>query len=605
MSSQADKERVRDANDIVDVVSGFVNLKQTGKSFKGLCPFHKEKTASFHVFPDRQNFKCFGCGAGGDVYEFLMKAEGKTFPETLQMLAQRAHIELERGVRPVNDEEDKLKRKIASVCQWAMERFQQALYQSEPGKKAVVYVQERKISEALQKQFELGFAPPGWDNLLRAGNRDHFSEEILEKAGLILVREDEKKRYDRFRNRVMFPIFDLQGKPVAFGGRMIGPGEPKYLNSPETLIFHKGEMLYALNWARDAARHTKRFVLVEGYMDVIACHGAGVTECVASLGTALSPAQARLLKRYAPKVILLYDMDAAGVTATIRAFEILHQAGLQVEVVTLPDAKDPDEFIQKQGVAAFSKRLEAGLSMPAFVLDVACRRNNTDTVDGKIAVIKETGQIIVQYPHDGIERSDYIHLVAERLHLLDTQVQAEMARVVKGLVRRRVFESEEEPGISGGVLHARKAIEEEQILVTLLQFPLMVEAFREKIDPELFRVPEFKRLLQKIMQAPVADPDDSEAWFLEFHKRLPEEMAALAARLVAIDKGTEEPQKVLQDCLGRLRIAVLQDRLTGIQIKIKEVEKQGDMETFKLLAQEKKETAAELKIYGVIWKGER
>jgi len=600
VNSQADKERVRDANDIVEVVSGYVQLKSAGKNFKGLCPFHREKTPSFMVSQERQSFKCFGCGAGGDIFEFLMRIEGMTFPEALQRLAERAHVVLSNNQGSESLGIDRLRRQLYPVLTWAAERFQQALSSSEIGKRAKAYLKRRNVSESLLEQFGIGFAPPGWDNLLRAGIRDHYSREILEKAGLLITKAGTNKIYDRFRNRVMFPIFDLHGRPVAFGGRLLGNGEPKYLNSPETAIFHKGELLYGLNFARERACSQKRLILVEGYMDVIACHGAGVTETVASLGTSLTPYQAKLIKRYVNQVVLVYDMDEAGLRASIRAFELLNQVGIRVQVVIIPGAKDPDEYIQTKGAEAFQDQLSRTQSIVEFIVNAASQRYSQDTVDGKLAIIREVGPLILQFPKDSIERTEYIHWVAERLRLLDQQVITELDCLQKGGSLGRLASDAEVS--QGDIIKSRRAVEEELIISTLLQFPVEIEVFREVIDPDMFTVPEYRQLIRKILEVEPVDPDNEGMWFPAFCKTIPPELSELAIRLQALDRGTREPERVLRDCFKRLQVEELQEKLTGIQIRIRESEKAGDMEVFKQLAQEKFALAARLKQFGVIWK---
>jgi DNA primase len=602
VSSQADKERVREANDIVEVVSGYVSLKSTGKNFKGLCPFHKEKTPSFMVSTDRQSFKCFGCGVGGDVFEFMMRMESLTFPEAMQQLAKRGRIDLTPYQKTEETEADRLKRTLYPVMAWAVERFQKGLTSPEVGSQAQEYLKKRKLTPDLIEKFGIGFAPSGWDNILRAGTRDHYSKEILEHAGLLIRKENTDKVYDRFRTRVMFPIFDLQGRPVAFGGRLLVPGEPKYLNSPETPVFHKGELLYALNFARDRARENKRLILTEGYMDVIACHGADVTETVASLGTSLTTQQAKLIKRYVNQVILLYDMDNAGVQASVRAFELLHREGVQVSVAILPDAKDPDEFIHKHGVEAFQTQLKQTLSIVEFILNASIQEHSIDSVDGKLAILKEIGPLILQYPKNGVERDDYIHLAAERLRLLDKQVVAELERVESKTRTQPAKEEKQGKTQIGGLARTRQAIEEELIISTLLQFPLEIEAFRDILKPENFSVSEYRELIVKILKAEPVDPDDEELWFPSVSEQWPLEILELSKRLRSMDRGTEEPERVLRDCLNGLQFMELKEQLNEIQIRIKEAEKNGDMETLKQLAQEKITLASRVQQFGVIWK---
>ncbi|MEW6516314.1 MAG: DNA primase [candidate division FCPU426 bacterium] len=596
MNLPDDKERVRDATDIVAVVSQYVALKAAGRNLKGLCPFHGEKTPSFFVNPERQTFKCFGCGAGGDVFEFLMRREGWTFPETLKTLAERANITLTRTGGSQQPEREQLKRQLYAVMAWAAERFTQALRAPEAGKGARAYLQQRQIPEELWSQFGLGFAPPGRDNLLRAAQRDHYSQELLLQAGLLVEAGDQGSPYDRFRQRWMFPIFDLQGRPVAFGGRLLGDQGPKYLNSPETPLFRKGDLLYALNVAREAARSAGRLIVVEGYVDAIACHAAGLAETVASLGTALTPKQAQLIKRYANQAVLMYDADEAGIAATRRAFELLVQAGVSVKAVVLPEAKDPDEYWRRFGASALKERVDRAVSVVEYVLEKNLAAVDTRSLDGKLKVVRLIGPLIRLFPAGGIEEGEYAHLLAQRLQLLDRQVLTEISRLQTPAPLPK-----EQPAPEP--VRARAALEEELIVATLLRYPWTIAGWRDKLRPEWFQVSEYRNLLEKILAEPF-DPDQEDRWWPEARAALTTDLAELGERLLAVDRGTQDPERVLEDCVKRLELFRLQDRLTGIQIRIQEVEATGDWETLKQLQEEKRELAGQLKRFGPVWKGE-
>lgn len=602
MSGLDDKERVRDANDIVELVSQSVQLKQAGKNFRGLCPFHREKTPSFYVTPDRQTFKCFGCGAGGDVFEYVMRHDNLTFPEALRELAQRGHVTLSDRPSQDHHENEKARQQLYAVMAWALSRFQHALKAPDVGQPARAYLKKRQVGDEQAERFGLGFAPAGWDNLQRAGARDHYSRDVLEKAGLVVTQAESDKCYDRFRSRLIFPIWDLQGRPVGFGGRLLGPGEPKYLNSPETALFRKGELLYALNLAREAARPAGRLVLVEGYMDVMACHAAGITETVATLGTALTPQQAKLMKRYASQVVVLYDADEAGLRATQRAFELLNAAGVSVKVADLSGAKDPDDLLREQGAKALETNLAQAVSVVEFLLSAAIRRGDVRTGEGKLKIVREIGPLILQFPADGIEQGEYIHLVAERLQLLDRQVRTELKRlpgkgVVSSSARAEAGETTRPP------VQARKALEEELIIATLLHYPVEIEKQRAFLDPELFLVPEYHVLLEKLLETPASDPDQEEDWLPEFKRTLAPELAELATRLAAVDRGTVDPDRVIQDCLNRLLTFQLQERRAGLEVQIRDAK--GDLETVKRLFDERKTLDNRLNSLGPVWKSDR
>jgi DNA primase len=339
-------QRVRDASDIVAVVGEYVALKKAGSSFKGLCPFHTEKTPSFVVSPSRNTFHCFGCGKGGNAITFLMEMERIPFPEALQLLAGKAGVELPKPREEARDTERERERERL----FALHEFAGAFFYGQlttpAGRRAVEYLKERRITGETAKRFQIGFAPDAWDALKNAALKAGYAEKELVTGGLLAVNEEKGRNYDKFRDRVVFPVKNNFGKIIAFGGRALGEGPgPKYLNSPETPLFKKGENLYLLDAARDAIRREGRVLVVEGYFDAVTLHQSGIANAVATLGTALTREHAVVLKRYTQEVVLLYDADPAGQDAAVRGFEPLLEAGLGVRVLTLPDAKDPDEYL--------------------------------------------------------------------------------------------------------------------------------------------------------------------------------------------------------------------------------------------------------------------
>ena len=344
-------EKIKSQNDIVDVISERVRLKKAGRNFTGLCPFHNEKTPSFSVSQEKQIFKCFGCGEAGNVISFVMKDKNLSFIEAVKYLAARANIPLEFGNGPRSKSAQK-KDLLYKVNVEAAKFFFSNLMNNQ---KAKEYFLNRGIKEETIKKFGLGYANDSWNNLMFYLRRKGISDEVLEEAGLISVNKEKGTKYDRFRNRVMFPVFDYQGKVIGFGGRVLDDSKPKYLNSPETLVFQKGTNLYGLNFALKHNMSERYFVIVEGYMDLISLHQYGITNVVASLGTALTINQARLLKRYADKVVISYDADLAGQMATLRGLEILRTAGFDVRVLSIPQGKDPDEYVRSNGREAFLK----------------------------------------------------------------------------------------------------------------------------------------------------------------------------------------------------------------------------------------------------------
>jgi DNA primase len=340
-------EKIKDSTDIVAVVGEYVQLKKAGSSWKGLCPFHREKSPSFIVSPSRGSFHCFGCGKGGNVLTFLMAVENLPFPEAVKTLAQKAGIPLPKVEHDeATDARERERARIWAINESAAKFFQAHLNSTE-GATARSYLQKRGLNESDSLALGLGWAPAGWETLKHAATKSGYKPEEMVAAGLLVKNEEKGSIYDKFRDRVIFPVRDTFGRILAFGGRIMGDGEPKYLNSPETIVFKKGECLYLLDAAREKIREKGTTLVVEGYFDAIALHLHGFQNAVATLGTALTREHARLLKRYAPEVVVLYDADAAGQAAAKRGIEPLLSEGLRTRVLTLPDAKDPDEYLQK------------------------------------------------------------------------------------------------------------------------------------------------------------------------------------------------------------------------------------------------------------------
>ena len=401
-------EKIKSQNDIVDVISERVRLKKAGRNFTGLCPFHNEKTPSFSVSQEKQIFKCFGCGEAGNVISFVMKDKNLSFIEAVKYLAARANIPLEFGNGPRSKSAQK-KDLLYKVNVEAAKFFFSNLMNNQ---KAKEYFLNRGIKEETIKKFGLGYANDSWNNLMFYLRRKGISDEVLEEAGLISVNKEKGTKYDRFRNRVMFPVFDYQGKVIGFGGRVLDDSKPKYLNSPETLVFQKGTNLYGLNFALKHNMSERYFVIVEGYMDLISLHQHGITNVVASLGTALTINQARLLKRYADKVVISYDADVAGQMATLRGLEILRTAGFDVRVLSIPQGKDPDEYVLKYGPERFQKCVENAISLVEFKVKVLLKELNIENTNDKIKFLNEIAKILAKVTNQ-MEREIYVDKIAK------------------------------------------------------------------------------------------------------------------------------------------------------------------------------------------------
>ena len=406
-------EEVRSRNDIVDVISGYVHLQKKGANYFGLCPFHNEKSPSFSVSRSKQMYYCFGCGAGGNVFTFLMEYENDTFPEAVKALADRAGISL-----PEADESEEAKReqskrsRLLAINKEAAKYFYFQL-RAKQGELGLNYLRERQLTDETIHRFGLGYANKTADDLVRYLKGKGYSEELIREAGL--CNTDEKHgMYDKFWNRVMFPIEDINHRVIGFGGRVMGDGKPKYLNSPETPIFDKSRNLYGLNFARSSRKGN--IILCEGYMDVIAMHQAGFNQAVASLGTAFTLGQAGLLKRYAKEVLLSYDSDGAGVKAALRAIGILKEAGLTGRVINLEPYKDPDEFVKNLGAEAFQERIDNAENSFLFEIRMLQREYDLNDPEKKTEFHRAVAKKLCEFPEE-VERENYLEAVAEKYHI--------------------------------------------------------------------------------------------------------------------------------------------------------------------------------------------
>ena len=401
-------EEVRSRNDIVDVISQYVHLQKKGSSYFGLCPFHNEKTPSFSVTPSKQMYYCFGCGAGGNVFTFLMEYENFTFGEAMEALAQRAGVQLpERQMSGEARREADRRGRLLEINREAA-RYFYMLLRSEKGKAAYRYFSGRGLSPETMQKFGLGYSDKYRDDLYRYLRSKGYEEGILKDSGLVTI-DERRGGYDKFWNRAMFPIMDANSKVIAFGGRVMGEGEPKYLNSPETPVFNKSRTLYGLHLARKTRR--PQMILCEGYMDVIALHQAGFDNAVASLGTALTEGHAGILRRYTKEVYLSYDSDGAGQKAALRAIPILRDAGITCKVINMSPHKDPDEFIKALGPEAYEERIARAEN--SFMYTLRMREKDFDLRDpeGKTAFYREAARMILEFP-DELERDNYIEAVA-------------------------------------------------------------------------------------------------------------------------------------------------------------------------------------------------
>lgn len=446
-------QKVRDNTNILDVVGSYVSLKKKGKRYWACCPFHQEKTPSFSVSPEDGLYYCFGCHAGGDVFSFVEKMENLSFTEAVERLAEAAHLELPQAeVSPEEKRRKQFNDELYHAMELAVVYFHNCLRRTNMGKPGLAYFKRRHLTDETIDRFKLGFAPDSWHKLYGDFRTiKHISDTVLVTSGL--VGHKNGRYYDTFRNRCMFPILNLKGKPVAFGGRVMDDSKPKYLNSPETPIFNKRQLLFALYQALPEIRRTRQVIMVEGYMDAISLHGHGVTNAVASLGTAFTIEQARLLKRYADEVVFSYDMDAAGQNATRRALEIAGTTGLKMRVLHLSEGKDPDEFVNKYGGEAYKEAVAQAIPALDYLFKSLLETHDRTSLEGQHLILNDMFTVL-SARGDSFEFNTYIQKMARAL------------KVDEGLVRNeaRLFARKNNPRvyISQRVQNITESVEEDK-----------------------------------------------------------------------------------------------------------------------------------------------
>ena len=491
---------VRQSNDIVDVISQYVHLKRSGRNFFGLCPFHNEKSPSFSVSPDKQIFHCFGCGVGGNVFSFITQIEGINFVEAVQMLAERANIQLPTLQDNGDSQREELKAKVYKVNEFTAEFYHQNLYKPQ-AKIAQEYVKKRQLSNETLKSFKIGFSGK-FDELYQELKKQGFGErEILESG---LVNKNERGQYiDRYRNRLMFPICDARGKVIAFGGRVLDDSKPKYINSPENVVYSKGRNLFGLNVAKKG--DLKRILIVEGYMDVISLHQRGITNVVAPLGTALTEQQGWLLRKNSEQIILSFDSDEAGLKAKLRALDILQNMGCDLRILQMEGAKDPDEYIIKYGNARFNNLVDKALSIIEFKVKILKKDLNLENTNNKIKFLNEIAKLISNV-NNTIEREVYIEKIAKEYDISKEAIYAEVNKLTyKNVKTEKVLEKpkpvvthikREEKVISEAVKRR-----ENTVIALLLMGDLNIfEILRQNIKVENFQDEVNKKIAQKLYE---------------------------------------------------------------------------------------------------------
>jgi DNA primase len=554
-------DEVRSKADIVRIISDYLPLKKRGKNYLGSCPFHAEKDPSFTVSPDKQFFHCFGCQEGGNVFAFIMKIENISFVEAVAELGAKVGVavpQVKSGDGAKTDREQ-----YYQVTQMAAKYFQGQLSQA-----AKDYLSQRGISDETIHFFGLGFAPAAWDELFKHLVSRGVNPKVIEKTGLALPREGKNSYYDRFRNRLIFPVTDQRGRVVAFGGRALGNEEPKYLNSPDTVIYQKGETLFGLGLTKDEVKKTGSAVMVEGNFDLLTPFQSGIKNIVATMGTALTTSQCKLLARYCDTVVLAFDADAAGGNAAERSIELLKNQGLKVKVAKLTGGKDPDEIIKKSGAAAFKQCLATALPHLEFKLQRILARHNLAEIESRSKALTAAAKILSQEPDDFV-RKEYAKQLAATLRTDLETILAEINREQNqqiGIVnQRRVIEKP----------NSKLETAEKCLIALAVQDPAALTFIREQLDLNDLTLPAAKAAAELLLSTDLAKLANPAHFLLE---NLPDEAAKkfLTAALVSEPlPPTDKQTELLNDCLKTIKQERVKKRIADIKLEMKEAEETG------------------------------
>lgn len=566
-------ETVRLRSDILHVVSRYVQLKKTGKNYTGSCPFHDDRTPSFTVTPDKQIFHCFGCNVGGDVFKFLMLKEGLNFFEAVKTLAEQAGIVLPADDSPAARKRDARRESLKQVNNLAKDFFIKNLQHHEAAA-ARNYLQGRGLSPEVLERFQIGFALPGWQTLLEYLGKKGFQQQDIVESGLAVIKAETGRCYDRFRNRVMFPIWDAAGRVVGFGGRVLDDTLPKYLNSPETAFFSKGRTLYGLHQARQHIREKGYVIVVEGYMDVITAHQYGATNTVASLGTALTVEHGRILMNYSRNVVIAYDADAAGVAATIRGLDVLQELGCEVSVVSIPDGKDPDDYLRRYGVGPWEELISRASSLIEYKLRHAAGKGNVRTVAEKLEVLRQVFPSLAK--KGGVEREEGLKKIARTLNLSWETVAGELKRFEENLSKKWTFTDKFAKNMHNIIRKEEKmdarGKSETVLLRLVLDDPSLGETILSEIGEVPFKNHNYQRIFKNCLELYIKPGYRPEGMF----NILDNDDQNLLSNLLTLDIPGENPIEIMKNYIDSVNRCIRQERREEILEEIKELEKSGN-----------------------------
>ncbi len=560
--------------DIVEVISAYIPLKRSGRNFKACCPFHKEKTASFMVSAEKQIYHCFGCGAGGNAFNFLMQYERMEFPEAVEHLARKAGIILPER-RPGADRTSGLVTQIHRINETAA-GFYQGVLRTPAAAAAHAYLNKRTITPETAKIFRLGYAPEQGPSLFRHLAGQKFDPGLAQKAGLVMAGQDNGY-YDRFRSRIVFPIIDARSTVVGFGARVLDGSLPKYINSPETPVYVKGDHLYGLNLAKDAIRREDRAVVVEGYLDCILPYQAGMHSIVASLGTALTPRQVRLLKRYTHNVCLVYDGDMAGQAASIRSLEIFIDEGVNLTVAVLPDGYDPDSFVVERGIGAFRDLVAQARSIFDYKLHFLTARPGSIGIEEKAAVVTDMLETIARFKN-AVLRSEYIKKLSNALDIDESALLAELSKARTGIRGR---DTDTAAPYRAAAVHPAEKL----LIKLMLEETALINDIRDRLDPDDFQDSRTARIVRVMLELTASGRPLAPGAILN-HIASEDTTQLVCESTFLPDVPDAEKRHIIDDCIRRLKDTRASGHRQRLQAQIKKAQDSGDHELLNTLFME-------------------
>jgi len=568
-------DQIKHVSNIVEIASQYTTLRRRGRKHVGLCPFHSEKAPSFTVDEEKQLYHCFGCGAGGDIFTLIMEKENLSFPEALRFLAEKYNIKLPER-KKLSPQLVKLEEELFKINEDALAFFKKNMFNTKEGEKALQYLQKRNITSETIQKLKIGYSMNSWDSLISFFQGKGIKPKILEKAGLVLYNEKKGSYYDRFRGRIIFPIFTITGKPVAFGGRTIFDAEPKYLNSPDTPIYSKGKLLYGLNFCKDPIREKGEVIMVEGYTDFLALFQSGISNVAASLGTSLTLDQVSLAKRFAPRIIASYDADKAGKKAAERATSLCFENGVEIKVLNLPQGYDPDSYILKFGADKFSSLVKESTPGLKFLINSHLLEKNEETPEEKARVAKNIISEIQKIP-DPVVRSEYVKQTSEHLSIEES--------VLRSMLQKKPAEKEKEA--QPNFLNAEK-----RLLQILLEDKEIAPYIFSEIKKEYFQglkgEPIFAALAESFKKGKSSNLHELKG------KINPSLLSSLSETL--LEREQEATVEEAFECLNALRQLSLENQAKKLKSEIARLERNGDKERILPLIKQIQEMKEELSI---------